>query len=343
MPELHELYAAGRAAIMTNVGTLSRPLNLRATHDSMPDEAMAHAAQLRQWQACGPASSTTGWAGRIADLMQADSSENGLAMNLSLSGANVLQLGGRTLSVQIESGYRKSPQVPVGVDFQYLNNQLAERHDTWKRIASSQQVTNDNTLRAIADAPELSQEISMLFGDDPLSTRLADVSRLIAAREATSARRQIFFVQFDGWDHHHKLLQSQATMLPMLSKGLKSFHDALQTLGALDDVTTFTTSEFGRSLTSNGSGSDHGWAGNQVVMGGAVNGGRLLGDYPDLSADSPLHIGGGVIAPTTANDEYFAEFAHWLELPPAGLRYVLPNLAALRARKNRPQQLGLFA
>jgi uncharacterized protein (DUF1501 family) len=275
--------------------------------------------------------------------MQADSSENGLAMNLSLSGANVLQLGGRTLSVQIESGYRKSPQVPVGVDFQYLNNQLAERHDTWKRIASSQQVTNDNTLRAIADAPELSQEISMLFGDDPLSTRLADVSRLIAAREATSARRQIFFVQFDGWDHHHKLLQSQATMLPMLSKGLKSFHDALQTLGALDDVTTFTTSEFGRSLTSNGSGSDHGWAGNQVVMGGAVNGGRLLGDYPDLSADSPLHIGGGVIAPTTANDEYFAEFAHWLELPPAGLRYVLPNLAALRARKNRPQQLGLFA
>ena len=132
-------------------------------------------------------------------------------------------------------------------------------------------------------------------------------------------------------------------MLPMLSRGLKSFHDALQDLDALSDVTTITTSEFGRSLISNGNGSDHGWAGNQIVMGGAINGGQLLGEYPDLSADSPLHIGGGVIAPTTANDEYFAELALWLGLPPAGLRYVLPNLAALRARRKRLQRPALFA
>jgi len=344
MQELHELYDAGRAAIMTNVGTLS----LRPTHDSLPDEAMAHAAQLRQWQTCGPVSATTGWAGRIADLMQADCSENSLAMNLSLSGANVLQVGGRTLPVQIECGNRRCPQVPIGVDFQYLNNQLAERlensacHDTSGRIAGPQLVANSNTLRAIAEAPALPQEISTLFADDPLSRRLADVTRIIATRFSATAKRQIFFVQFDGWDHHQKLLQSQATMLPMLSRGLKSFHDALQSLDALDDVTTFTTSEFGRSLISNGNGSDHGWAGNQIVMGGAINGGRLLGDYPDLSADSPLHIGGGIIAPTTANDEYFAELARWLGVPPAGLPYVLPGLAALRARPNRPKQLGLF-
>ena len=116
----------------------------------------------------------------------------------------------------------------------------------------------------------------------------------------------------------------------------------MQALDVLDDVTTFTTSEFGRSHVYNGSGSDHGWGGNQIVMGGSVNGGNLLGDYPEISTDSPLHIGGGTIAPTTANEEYFAELALWLGLPPAGLLKVFPNLGALRKRGNSTQRLGLF-
>jgi uncharacterized protein (DUF1501 family) len=264
-------------------------------------------------------------------------------MNLSMSGTNLLQSGTRTSPVTIDSGSTRCPHIPAGVDFQYLNNQLAERHDKGRQISHSQRVTTANALRMITELPELSTEVSTLFGDDPLATRLANVARIIAARKTTLARRQIFFVQFDGWDHHHNLLQSQATMLPMLSRGLKSFHDALQSLDAVDDVTTFTTSEFGRSLISNGSGSDHGWAGNQIVMGGAVNGGRMLGDYPDLSPGSPLHLGDGIIAPTTANDEYFAELALWLGLPTAGLRYVLPNLVSLRAHRSRSTRLGLFA
>ena len=348
MQELHELYSAGRAAIVTNVGTLSRPLNVRTAHASLPVEPMAHAAQLTQWQSCGPISSSTGWAGRIADLMQTDSGKHRRALNLSLSGNNILQIGDRTSPVQIESASRRCPQIPAGVDFQYLNNQLATQlespasRNTSTRFARSQRYINDDTLRAIAEAPALPQEVSTLFADDPLSRQLADVTRIIAARSSTAGKRQIFFVQFDGWDHHHELLRNQAVMLPMLSGGLKSFHDALQALDVLDDVTTFTTSEFGRSLVSNGSGSDHGWGGNQIVMGGSVNGGKLLGDYPEISTDSPLHIGGGTIAPTTANEEYFAELALWLGLPPAGLLKVFPNLGALRKRGNSTQRLGLF-
>jgi uncharacterized protein (DUF1501 family) len=349
MQELHELYANGQAAIMANVGTVGCPHSLRSARDSLPADPMAHTAQLRQWQTCGPIPSATGWAGRIADLMQHESSENNLAMNLSLSGANVLQTGQHTSPVQLESGNRRCPQIPVGVDFQYLNNQMAERlvgsahSGERERSARSQRVAAENTRRTVDEAPALPHELSTLFDHDPLSQRLAEVARVIAAQNASTARRQIFFVQFDGWDHHHRLLESQASMLPMLSRGLKSFRDALKYLDALDDVTTITTSEFGRSLISNGSGSDHGWASNQIVMGGAINGGQLLGEYPDLSAESPFHIGEGVIAPTTANDEYFAELALWLGVPPAGLGYVLPNLAALRARRGRLQRPALFA
>ena len=115
-------------------------------------------------------------------------------------------------------------------------------------------------------------------------------------------------------------------MLPVISGGLQEFRDALIELGVFDDVTTFTISDFGRTLTSNGRGSDHGWGGHQIVMGGAVNGGQIVGDYPLLQAASPLDVGRGIYAPTTSVDEYFAELALWFGVPAADLERVLPNV-----------------
>jgi uncharacterized protein (DUF1501 family) len=115
-------------------------------------------------------------------------------------------------------------------------------------------------------------------------------------------------------------------MLPMISNGLKEFRDALVELGVFNQVTTFTTSDFGRTLTSNGKGSDHGWGGHHIMMGGAVSGGRIYGDYPLLSPVSPLDVGRGIYAPTTATDLYFAELALWFGVPVSELTAVLPNI-----------------
>ena len=187
------------------------------------------------------------------------------------------------------------------------------------------------------------RDLETNFASDAFSQQLAEVARVIASRDVLGSRRQTFYVSFDGWDHHHNLLSNHATKLASLSRGLQSFRDALVEIGAFDDVTTFTISEFGRSLKSNGSGSDHGWGGHQIVMGGAVRGAQVYGRYPDLSPSNPLNIGDGIYAPTTSTDEYFAELALWLGLPAAQLDYVLPNLRTFHSASNKNPPLGFVA
>jgi uncharacterized protein (DUF1501 family) len=217
------------------------------------------------------------------------------------------------------------------------------RPGTVKRKTALQSRADTKASTLLADAPQLADILRTEFEADPFSQQLAEVARLIAMRDTLKSQRQVFFVSFNGWDHHHRLLDNQATMLPMLSQGLASFRDALDELGVFGDVTTFTVSEFGRSLTSNGSGSDHGWGGHQIVMGGSVSGGKVYGHYPDLSPRSPQHIGNGVYAPTTSNEEYFTEFATWLGVPASQLYYVFPNLAVLQSSLRGKAPLGLFA
>ena len=128
----------------------------------------------------------------------------------------------------------------------------------------------------------------------------------------------------------------------MLSRGLAAFRDALKEQGAYDDVTTFTISEFGRSLESNGSGSDHGWGGHHIVMGGAVQGGKIYGNYPDLTAGSPLDIGAGSFIPTTSMQEYLAEMLLWFGIPIAELSYVLPDIAKFWSARARSFPLNML-
>ena len=140
-------------------------------------------------------------------------------------------------------------------------------------------------------------------------------------------KRQIFFVDFGGWDHHDELLDNQFGMLNVLSTALGEFSAALDEISMSDCVTTFSVSEFGRTLTSNGNGTDHAWGGNMLVMGGAhLNGGQIFGDYPSLALNGPLELGGGVLLPTTSTDQYFAELAKWFGVGDSELSLVFPNL-----------------
>ncbi|MCB1731318.1 MAG: DUF1501 domain-containing protein, partial [Halieaceae bacterium] len=145
-----------------------------------------------------------------------------------------------------------------------------------------------------------------------------------------------------GWDHHDDVLPNQAAMLPMVSAGLLEFRNALRELAILDAVTTFTTSDFGRTLTSNGKGSDHGWGGHHIIMGGSVNGGAFYGDYPEISPGNPLDLGRGIYAPTTSVDEYFAELARWFGVPASDLPRVLPNVTRFYSPQSAELPLGML-
>jgi uncharacterized protein (DUF1501 family) len=160
------------------------------------------------------------------------------------------------------------------------------------------------------------------------AANLAMVARVIRARTAFSQTRQIFFVSLGGWDHHDNLVTNLSGMLPGLSKALHAFYQATDKLGVADKVTTFTASDFGRTLTPNSTGSDHAWGGNQIVMGGAVTGGKVYGDYPtSLAANGPLDLGRGRFVPTTSVDVYNAELATWFGVQNNSmLTDVLPNL-----------------
>jgi uncharacterized protein (DUF1501 family) len=170
-------------------------------------------------------------------------------------------------------------------------------------------------------------DLTTSFSDNYISQSFNMIARTIAARQDLGMKRQIFFVDFGGWDHHDELLNNQFGMLAVLSAALGEFELALQEIKMADCVTTFSISEFGRTLTSNGNGTDHAWGGNVMVMGGKqVNGGSILGEYPSLVLDSNQEVGGGVILPTTSTDQYFAELAKWFGVADSELKTIFPNL-----------------
>ena len=165
----------------------------------------------------------------------------------------------------------------------------------------------------------------MLFRS--LGTQLETVARLIAVRDELQMQRQVFFVAAGGFDSHDNQNEDQPGLLGGISEAIAAFHAATAELNVADSVTTFTQSDFGRTLTSNGDGTDHAWAGNQLVVGGAVNGGDLYGSYPVLEIGGPEDVGGGRIIPSTSADQYAATLARWFGIPEVDLDVVAPNLA----------------
>ena len=152
------------------------------------------------------------------------------------------------------------------------------------------------------------------------------IARTIAARDLLGVSNQTFFLQLNGFDTHDNFLEEHGALMAQLDSALKSFHDAMVELGVNNDVTTFTMSDFARKLVSNGNGSDHAWGGHAMVMGGAVNGQHIYGNYPDLYLGNPLDTGNGRILPTTSCDEYFAELALWFGASSSDLNQILPNI-----------------
>ncbi|MEM0965367.1 MAG: DUF1501 domain-containing protein [Verrucomicrobiota bacterium] len=339
MPELASLFNSGDAAFVANVGTLVEPTTLGSYESGsarLPLGLYSHSDQIMHWQTSVPDSrSARGWGGRVADILQSANTNSRISMNISLAGTNTFQSGDQTVSYEIlpdgngavlpdflsgeSPGLSAIAQTGVRsmMDLQYRNlfqETFAQRNRS--AIDASNEFATALSGQALATT----------FSNTELSSALRMVARTIAARDTLGMKRQTFFVMMGGYDHHDELLNNHAAMLPVVSRALFEFNAAMKELNVHDCVTTFTASDFARTLTSNGRGSDHGWGGNQIVMGGAVNGGSIHGMYPDLGLGNSLDTGRGRLIPTLSTDEYFAELAQWFGVSSGQLNDIFPNL-----------------
>lgn len=338
MDDVQSLYDQGDLALVSNVGTLVEPVTLgqyQAGTVSLPLGLFSHSDQIAQWQTALPDQrSVTGWGGRVADVLSELNANQQISMNISVAGSNLFQNGTQTVEFSVSPG---GGAVSIdGYEGDSVLNQLRTvgidslMNDRYKNLF---EVAYADKVRSAIDGNKLFEEalaatppIETEFSQSPLSRSLQMVAQTIAAREQLGMKRQTFFVLLGGWDHHDETLGNQADMLPLVSQALGELFQATQELGVENEVTTFTISDFGRTLTSNGRGSDHAWGGNQIVMGKAVKGGKIYGDYPSLYSGNPLDVGRGRLIPTTSVDEYFAELALWAGVDSSALDMVLPNL-----------------
>ena len=170
------------------------------------------------------------------------------------------------------------------------------------------------------------------FSGNSLAAQLKMVARLIAGRSTLGNKRQVFMVSLGGFDLHDNLISQQPVLMDRVSKAMTAFYEATVTLGLANKVTAFTASDFGRTLASNGDGSDHGWGSHHLVAGGAVRGGSLYGSFPTLVVDGPDDAGNGCWIPTSSVDQYAATLARWFGVDDARLDEVLPNLRNFATR-----------
>ncbi len=337
MSGIKDLYNAGNLAFLSNVGTLVEPLSVSdvfAGTKQLPLGLFSHLDQYQHWQSGrADARISKGWGGYMADLLGSTNVNENISMNVSLSGTNTFQNGLTTTPFSMN---QDGPTLPINYFADWGHNE--DRRAAVENILNFDfgdpfrntyaNVLHDSIQAAseFKEALDLVPEFATAFSPAQLSQELKIIAKTIAARETLGFERQIFFVRYGGWDHHDQLITDQATKLAVVNNALVEFKNALTEISVFDDVTTFVGSEFARKLLSNGNGSDHGWGGNVMLMGGKVNGGAIYGTYPTLQIDGPDYLDGGIMVPTTSIDSMFAELALWYGVSPSDLLTLFPNL-----------------
>jgi uncharacterized protein (DUF1501 family) len=357
MAGIQTLFGEGDAAFVANVGTLTEPITkaqFEAGGGRVPLGLFSHSDQIEQWQtSLTDSRSARGWAGRAADLLRSLNASQSVPMNISLAGNNVWQSGQDSIEYTVGPegaerlrGYdpgESSPWSLTPIRTRAIDQQLATVYDHLLTEAF-QRKRNDAmaAYEAFNEATDLELPSTVTWPDGWFSRQMQMIARSIAGHEALGHTRQTFFVQYGGWDHHDEVLANMDSQVPVFSAAVAAFHRCLQDLGLSDRVTLFTASDFGRTLTSNGAGSDHAWGGNHFVVGGAVRGNRVYGEYPELYEDNPLDVGRGRLIPTTSVDSYFAELALWLGVSRTDLPLVLPNIGTFFPSGTSGQPVGFL-
>jgi uncharacterized protein (DUF1501 family) len=355
LPSFEQLYREQRMAVVSNTGTLIQPTT-KSDYLGMvalPQALFAHNTQQKLWQTgAGVVSGNTsfGWGGAISEHAQNCNGNIPVAPSFSMGGStdwlasansNYISLNA-DVAVERMYGYDNiSDWIPaqrlsrVGTS---LNQLIAEGQNTGNPLLS--RAIANSVGRASAATASLYSALQanplpqmQYDGGNKLAKQLHLVARLIASREQLGMQKQVFFVLMGGWDTHSDQLERLPDLMTQLNEAVSSYQQTIDGLNLAGSVTSFTASDFGRTLTSNGNGTDHGWGGHNFVFGGAVEGGRVYGETPNYaSTNNPDDAGeedgsfAGRIIPQISVNQYAATIARWMGVAEADLNQALPDL-----------------
>ena len=364
MTGLAALFNAGQAAVQLNVGPLVVPLTKTQYSGAnrvsypLPPKLFSHNDQQSIWQSSSPEGSTVGWGGNIGDLALSGNATS-LFTCINVTGNSVFLSGDSALSYQVST----SGAVAINGVKSNVYGSSAVKNALTTLVQQSRTHTLENeynrvTTRAINAEAQITSGLSGVTlatafpSGNSLADQLKTVARLIGARTALGNKRQVFLVSLGGFDLHDNLIAQHPGLLGKLSEAMTAFYNATAEMGVASKVTTFTASDFGRTLASNGDGSDHGWGSHHFVMGGAVKGAAFYGTPPPVSIGSTAapqdqwHVGQGRLLPSTSVDQYAATLASWFGVANTELNGILPNLnqfGAAAGRADYPTNLGFMA
>jgi uncharacterized protein (DUF1501 family) len=333
LSNLKLLFDAGRLAIQLNVGPLIQPTTLaqymssNKTSNPLPPKLFSHNDQQSVWQSDGSEGSANGWGGRLGDIGLSSNASRADLTCISASNNAVYVAGRDTLQYQI------SPNGAIRINA--LSGALRSAVNAII-TRNSAHVLESECAAVTRRSVELEGTVNAALGGVTLTTpfpsgnvlarQMRVVARLIGANATLGVKRQVFFVSLGGFDNHNSLVADHPRLMTWLDGALNAFHAATIELGVADNVTTFTASDFGRTLSSNSDGSDHGWGSHHFVMGGAVKGGRFYGTAPRVSIESDDQVGQGRLLPTTGVDQFGATLAQWFGCAASDLPGILPNI-----------------
>jgi uncharacterized protein (DUF1501 family) len=338
-PELSALmpiFDAGKLGVLLNIGTLVQPTTkaqYTARSVPLPPKLFSHNDQQSIWQSSAPEGSTSGWGGRLGDLFVSGNG-NSTFTCVNVSGNAVFLSGKTAVQYQVTSNGSvalnalKSPLFGSAPCTEALRTLVtaprthlmeSELNRVMKRAIDA----NDQLTLAIGTAPAINTPFPT---GNALASQLKMVAQMIASSAAVGARRQVFFVSMGGFDNHDGLTSVHPGLLSSVGSALAAFYNATVELGVSNQVTTFSASDFGRTLTSNNNGSDHGWGSMHFVLGGSVLGKSFYGAPPAVANNGPDDVGQGRLLPTLSVDQLGATLGKWLGASPGDLSTVLPNL-----------------
>jgi uncharacterized protein (DUF1501 family) len=353
LTNVQSLFNQGRAAIIANTGTLVQPTSKTAINNNtavLPDSLFSHFDQTAAWQAIASnlgSGEHVGWGGAVADAIEAmNMNSNSMFTCISTAG-NALFLAGET-SYQLNC----TPAGPIPIyglaqppfGSPASTNPLRSilTADEANLFAKEYGVVIQRAMQAqallakamppagpggVPNPPQFLDPVKKMLTDNPLAQSLQTVARIIAGRNMLGVTRQIFYVQLGSFDTHNDQAPLHAQLLTQLSEAFQYFDGLMQNMGIGNNVTTFTISDFGRTLTSNSNGTDHGWGSHHLVVGGAVQGQNMYGQYPVIGSNQANDVGAGRLIPTTAVEQYAGTLARWFGLSDSQVRAVFPNFA----------------
>lgn len=336
MTALKSLFDSGQLAVQLNVGPLIQPTTLaqyNAKSVPLPPKLFSHNDQQSVWQSSKPEGSTAGWGGKIGDLALSNNG-NSVFTCISVTGNAVYLAGQTAVQYQVST----SGAVPIsGIkNGLYGSTTCGAALKTLVTQGSTQTLENELgklTSRSIDAEAQVSTALAGVPAfttvyptGNSLATQLQTVAKLIAARNALGSKRQVFMVSLGGFDLHDNLPTLHPGLLTNVSEALAAFYNTTVELGVSQNVTTFTASDFGRTLASNGDGADHGWGSHHFVLGGAVKGRQFYGTAPAIAVNGPDDVGQGRLLPTTSVDQFAATLGSWFGLSNTELPLMVPNI-----------------